>query len=65
MGGFAGQLVSSMIWFASAAALTWGSFRMGVAVLVFSGAFIFPLTQLLLRLMCGPHSLPKGPPMNA
>ena len=65
VGGFAGQLVCSVLWGASAASLTWCSFRAGVAVLVFGGCFIFPLTQLLLRLMGGPHSLPKGHPMNA
>jgi hypothetical protein len=64
VGGFAGQLVCGVLWAASAATLTWGSFRAGVAVLVFGGCFIFPLTQLLLRLMGGPHSLPKGHPMN-
>jgi hypothetical protein len=64
IGGFAGQLVCSVLWGASAATLTWGSFRAGVAVLVIGGFFIFPLTQLLLRLMGRPHSLPKGHPMN-
>jgi hypothetical protein len=64
VGGFAGQLASSLIWFASAATLTWISFRAGVAVLVFGGCLIFPLTQLFLRLMGRPHSLPKGHPMN-
>jgi hypothetical protein len=56
--------VSSALWFASTAALTWCSFRAGVAILVFGGMLIFPLTQALLRLMGGPHSLPKGHPMN-
>jgi hypothetical protein len=65
IGGFAGQVVCCVLWAASAATLTWGSFRAGVAVLVFGGCLIFPLTQLLLRLMGGPHSLPKGHPMNA
>jgi hypothetical protein len=32
---------------------------------VFGGMFIFPLTQLLLRLMGRPYGLPKGHPMNA
>jgi hypothetical protein len=32
--------------------------------LVVGGMFIFPLTQLLLRLMGRPASLPKGHPMN-
>ena len=64
LGGFPGQLVSSIIWFASAATLSWYSFRAGVAVLVFGGMFIFLLDQLLLRLMGRPHCLPKGHPMN-
>ena len=36
-----------------------------MAVLVLLGIFIFPMTQLLLRLMRRPASLPKGHPMNA
>jgi hypothetical protein len=64
IGGFPGQLVSSVVWCASAATLTWVSFRAGVAVLVFGGMFIFLLAQLLLRLMGRPHGLPKGHPMN-
>jgi len=34
-------------------------------VLVVLGFFIFPMTQLLLRLMARPATLPKGHPMNA
>lgn len=33
-------------------------------MLVFGGMFIFPLTQLGLRLLGRPHALPKGHPMN-
>ena len=33
--------------------------------LVVAGIFIFPMTQLLLRSMAQPASLPKGHPMNA
>jgi len=65
LGGFAGQLVSSVIWFASAAVGVWKSPRAGMAVLVIAGFFIFPLTQLVLRAMGGPAGLPKGHPMNA
>jgi len=65
LGGFAGQLVSSAVWFLSAAAATWYSTRTGILILVFGGMFIFPLTQLLLRLLGRPASLPKGHPMNA
>jgi hypothetical protein len=65
VGGFAGQLVSSGVWFLSAACATWLSLRMAIIVLLVGGFFIFPLTQLLLRLMGQPSSLPKGHPMNA
>jgi hypothetical protein len=34
-------------------------------MLALGGMFIFPLTQLFLRLMGRPTSLPKGHPMNA
>jgi len=65
VGGFAGQLVSSAVWFLSAALATWHSQRAAIETLVFGGVFIFPLTQLLLRLMGRPYALPKGHPMNA
>ena len=65
MGGFPGQLVSSAVWFVSAAAATWYSPKAGILLLAVGGTFIFPLTQLLLRLMGRPASLPKGHPMNA
>jgi hypothetical protein len=64
LGGFAGQLVSSCIWFASAGLATWYSPKAGIVVLVAGGFFIFPLTQLILRAMARPGSLPKGHPMN-
>jgi hypothetical protein len=64
-GGFAGQLVSGLVWLASAALATWASPRDGILVLVFGGMLIFPLTQLTLRLMGRPAALPKGHPMNA
>jgi hypothetical protein len=64
LGGFAGQLVSSMVWFLSAALATWYSTKTAALVLMFGGMFIFPLTPLLLRLRGGPYSLAKGHPMN-
>lgn len=64
LGGFAGQLVSSLVWFLSAALATWYSSTSAIVVLVLGGVFIFPLTQLVLRLMGRPASLPKGHPMN-
>ena len=65
LGGFAGQLVSSCIWFVSAGLATWYSTRAAIVTLLIGGFFIFPLTQLLLRWMGRPFSLPKGHPMNA
>jgi hypothetical protein len=65
LGGFAGQLVASLVWLASAALATWRSPKSAIIALVVGGVFIFPLTQLLLRLMGRPASLPKGHPMNA
>ncbi len=51
LGGFAGQLVSSAVWFLSAALATWSSPSAGIYALVIGGFFIFLLTQLLLRAM--------------
>jgi hypothetical protein len=64
IGGFAGQMVSSGVWFLSAVSSTWVSFRTGILVLVIGGFFIFPLTLLLLRLMGRPSSLPRRHPFN-
>lgn len=63
LGGFAGQLVSSVLWFASAA-VSLRSPRAAIWVLALGGVLIFPFTQLLLRLMGRPFALPKGHPMN-
>jgi hypothetical protein len=65
MGGFAGQLVSAVLWCASAVACTWHSLRLGELILILGGFFIFPLTQLLLRSMGHAYAMPKGHPMNA
>ena len=65
LGGFPGQLVSSLVWLLSAVLATWQSPKSAIIALVVGGFFIFPLTQLLLRLMGRPASLPKGHPMNA
>lgn len=65
VGGFPGHLVVACIWLVSAALATWGSHRAAIVTLAVGGAFIFPITQLALRLMGRPASLPKGHPMNA
>lgn len=54
LGGFAGQLVSGLIWLIAAALGTWLSPVTGMAALFFGSMGIFPLTQLLVRLMGRP-----------
>ena len=50
VGGFWGQLVSSVIWLVSAALGTWVTPKASILTVVIGGFFIFPLTQMLLRL---------------
>lgn len=64
VGGFWGQLVSSAIWLASAALGFWVSPRAAIFTLVVGGFFIFPTTQLLLRISRGPISVTKANPLN-
>jgi hypothetical protein len=64
LGGFAGQLVSGMLWAAAAALGTWGTPRLAILLLVVGGVFIFPLTRLVLAAMGRPTALPNGHPMN-
>jgi hypothetical protein len=63
-GGFWGQLVSSILWLASAALGTWVSPRAAIIELVLGGFFIFPATQLLLRLTGGRASVGKENPLG-
>lgn len=63
-GGLNGQIVSGLLWAASAALATWGSFPLAVVVLVFGGVFIFPLTVLSLKLAGRPALLPNGHPFG-
>lgn len=63
-GGSVGQLVSGLIWLASAAAATYGSHRAGIVLLVVGGFFIFPATTLGLRLLGGPWKLSRGNPLG-
>jgi len=62
--GSVGQLVSGLIWLVSVILGTWVSERSAILVLVFAGMFIFPLTQLTLRLLGHSGGLPKGHPLN-
>ena len=50
VGGFYGQIVSGVLWVASAGLATWSSPRAAIATLVVGGFFIFPVTELLIRL---------------
>ena len=54
LGGFAGQLVSGLIWIGAAAISLWGAPHYGMAFLFFGSICIFPFTQLILRLMGRP-----------
>lgn len=64
LGGFPGHLATAFIWLVSATLATWGSHRAAILALTVGGMFIFPLTQIFLRMMGLPASLPKGHPMN-
>jgi hypothetical protein len=62
--GVVGQTVSGLIWLLSAALGTWVSVRAGVITLAVGGMFIFPLTQLALRILGGPMTLRNENPLN-
>jgi hypothetical protein len=65
LGGFPGQLVSGAIWLASSALTTWVSAGAGIFALVVGGIFIFPLGQLLLKIMGRRAPLEPGNPMKS
>ena len=65
VGGFWGQLVSSAIWLASAALGIWVTPRAAIGTLVVGGFFIFPVTQLLLRLTGKPASVSRDNPLGS
>jgi len=50
MGGFPGQIVSALLWGVAAALGTWSAPRHAIAALVVGGVFIYPLSQLPLRM---------------
>ena len=64
-GGLMGQLVSGLLWLASATAASYGTPRSAMLLLVIGGFFIFPLTMVGLRLLGGPWRLPPENPLNA
>ncbi len=64
-GGFVGQAVSGVLWLISAALGTWGSVNLGVISLFVLCFFIFPLTQLALKLAGQPATLRSGNPLQS
>lgn len=64
LGGFWGQLVSSAVWFASAAVGTLVSSRASILTVVIGGVLIFPITQVLLRLTGHRPPLTMKNPLN-
>jgi hypothetical protein len=63
--GFAGPLISSLVWFVSSATYQWVAPQPAMAALFLGGMLIFPLTTLLLKLLGGPSTLPKGHPSTS
>lgn len=62
--GSVGQAVSGIIWLGSAALGSWVGTRYAILALALGGVFIFPLTQLVIRLMGRPASLRKENPFR-
>jgi hypothetical protein len=64
LNGSVGQLVSGAVWLSSAAFATWGTSWQAILVLLVGGFFIYPLTQLALRLSGRPRALSAGNPLG-
>src|SRR5689334_6224406 len=65
IGGFWGQLVTSIIWLVSAALGTWVTPKASILTVVIGGFFTFPLTQMLLRLSGRRASVSKENSLNS
>lgn len=65
IGGFYGQLVSGALWLTSSALATWKSPGTAMAFLVVAGMFIFPLTQLMIRVENRGTSIRQENSLNA
>lgn len=65
IGGFWGQLVTSVIWLVSATLGTWATPKASILTVVIGGFFIFPLTQTLLRLSGRRASVSRENPFNS
>jgi hypothetical protein len=64
LNGAIGQAVSGVIWLLSASLGTWLSVEYGIFALAVGGAFIFPLTQLVLRISGRPTTLRAENPLS-
>ncbi len=64
LGGLVGQSVSAGIWLVSALATSLISPEHGIVLLVVGGMFIFPLTQLALRMSGRPMSVGPDNPLR-
>lgn len=64
LGGAVGGVVSGTLWLLAAALGTWGERRLAILTLVLGGALIFPVLQLVLRLMGRPASLSHDNPFR-
>ena len=64
MGGLIGQLVSAAVWASSAAFASIYSMKAGIIALFCGGLFIFPLTQLALKIAGKPAALPAHNPLK-
>lgn len=64
-GGFFGQLVSGVLWLISASLATWSKPQSAIAFLVVGGFFIFPATELLVRLLGGNRPLSAQNSLNS
>lgn len=62
--GSAGSLVSGLIWIASAALGTWGEPWQAILAIFLAGSFIYPLTQLVLRIAGRRGQLAVGNPLR-
>lgn len=64
-GGFSGPLISAIVWAVANTVFQLVSPGAGMAALFFGGMLIFPLSAVVLTVMTGSSSLPKGHPSNA
>ena len=63
--GAIGQGVAGVIWLASAVAAQSANTRAAITIIVVGGAFIFPITQTVLRLSGRPATLSANNPLSA